>query len=163
MHFHFHDITFMFNYFKDPIYIAPLSVFIFEFEQVINDYLMFYQYNETLIEYLGDENKVKGNRALERAQEYFIEIEKLIKNIDEIDINDMQDKISMKYTLLFISSIHRGFVYDDFFNCVYMLKKYQKSLALMVSFNGKKVTENFKEWNNKDKIEFLWNSAFKLH
>ena len=159
---HQYAITFMFNYFKDPIYIAPLSIFIFEFEQIINDYLMFYQYNETLIEYIGDENKVKGNRALERAQEYFIEIEKLIKNLDEIDINDMQDKISMKYTLLFISSIHRGFIYDDFFNCVYMLKKYQKNLALMVSFNGKKVTDNFKEWNNKDKIEFLWNSAIQI-
>jgi len=159
---HQYAITFMFNYFKDPIYIAPLSIFIFEFEQVINDYLMFYQYNETLIEYIGDENKVKGNRALERAQEYFIEIEKLIENIDEIDINDMQDKISMKYTLLFISSVHRGFVYDDFFNCVYMLKKYQKNLALMVSFNGEKVTENFKEWDNENKIEFLWNSAIQM-
>lgn len=159
---HQYAITFMFNYFKDPIYIAPLSAFIFEFEQTINDYLMFYRYNETLIEYIGDEDKVKGNRALERAQKYFIEIEKLIENIDEIDINDMQDKISMKYTLLFISSIHRGFVYDDFFNCVYMLKKYQKNLALMVSFNGKKVTENFKEWDNENKIEFLWNSAIQM-
>lgn len=159
---HQYAITFMFNYFKDPIYIAPLSVFIFEFEQVINDYLMFYQYNETLIEYIGDENKIKGNRSLERAQEYFIEIEKLIENLDKIDINDMQDRISMKYTLLFISSIHRGFVYDDFFNCIYMLKKYQKNLALMVSFNANEVTKNFKEWDNEDKIEFLWNSAIQI-
>ena len=159
---HQYAITFMFNYFKDPIYIAPLSVFIFEFEQVINDYLMFYQYNETLIEYIGDENKIKGNRALERAQEYFIEIEKLIENLDEINIDDMQDRISMKYTLLFISSIHRGFVYDDFFNCIYMLKKYQKNLALMISFNVNEITKNFKEWNNKEKIDFLWNSAIQM-
>lgn len=159
---HQYAITFMFNYFKDPIYIAPLSVFIFEFEQVINDYLMFYQYNETLIEYLGDENKVKGNRALERAQEYFIEIDKLIENIDEIDLSGMQDKLYLKYTLLFISSIQRSFVYDDFFNCVYMLKKYQKNLAFMVSFNAEEVTKNFKEWNNEDKIEFLWTSAIQI-
>lgn len=159
---HHYAITFMFNYFKDPIYLAPLSAFIYKFEDIMFQEIEYYDYNETMIQRIGIESEIEGISILERAYDYYNEISYFIENIDNYDLEEIKDDLSKKYQLLFISAIQRTFFYDDFLDCAYMLKKYQKNLAFILGYDGRSYSMDYDPWSDKEKIELLWGLAINI-
>lgn len=159
---HSYAVTFMFNYFKDPVYIAPLSAFIYEFEDIMEDSNQFYHYDESMIKRIGIESKIKDNEILKKAYDYYNEINQLMDRLDELDIEEIKDVVVIKYTLLFISSIQKNNIYDNFFDCGYMIKKYQKNLAFILSFESNQISHGFDERYDEEKVELLWELAIQI-
>lgn len=161
-HVHHYAITFMFNYFKDPIYLAPLSSFIYKFEDMMFKEMEYYDHNETMIERVGAENEIKGIPILEKAYDYYNEINTFIQNIDNYDLEEIRDDLSKKFQLLFVTSIQRTFFYDDFLDCSYMLKKYQKNLAFILGYKDRSYSMGYDPWSDEEKIELLWELAINI-
>lgn len=159
---HEYSVTFMFNYFKDPVFIAPLSAFIYEFEDVMESSSSYYYHNESMIEKIGVESEIKDIEFLKKAFDYYNEINRLVNKLDDLDLEEIDDVIVSKYTLLFLSSIQRDTLYDDFFDCGYMLHKYQKNLAFILSFENEQISYGFNEWYDEEKVELLWELAIQV-
>lgn len=159
---HEYAVTFMFNYFQAPIYIAPLSAFVYEFNELLESSAYYYQADQAAVEKIGVESEIKGNKVYKKAFDYYNEIDRLIASYDDIDTEEIEDVISSKYSVLFIVSIQKDNSYDDFFDCVYMLKKYQKNLAMILSYDHENISYGFMEWCDEEKIELLWEFAIQI-
>lgn len=159
---HHYAITFMFNYFKDPIYLAPLSALIYKFEDMMFKGIEYYDHNETMIQRVCIDSEIDNIGILERALDYYNEISYFIENIDNYDLEEIKDDLSKKYQLLFVSSIQRNFFYDVFLDCSYMLKKYQKNLAFILGYDGRSYSMDYDPWSDEEKIELLWELAINI-
>lgn len=155
-------VTFILNYLKDPIYITPMSALIYEYEDVIEESGQFYRHNETMIDKVGAESEIKNIDILKKSYKYYKEIDNLIIRTDKIDMGKIEDEITTKYNILYISSIQKNYMYDYFFDCKYMLKKYQRNLAFALAFEVGQTSIDFINSSDEDKILILWELSIQV-
>ncbi|MFR1685958.1 MAG: hypothetical protein ACLSVX_02095 [Massilimicrobiota timonensis] len=158
---HEYAVTFLFNYFKEPVYVAPFSAFILEFEEMFSLNLYFYHSSSDTIEYIGTE-KETNNKHLQKANEYYKEIERILKEAHNVDLSYLENEFSIKYTTLFTTAIQKAYMYDSFLDYDYIIRKNQKSLAMFLIFTDGDIAFGFNDWDIEEKIEFLWENAISI-
>lgn len=74
----------------------------------------------------------------------------------------IEDEITTKYNILYISSIQKNYMHDYFFDCKYMLKKYQRNLAFALAFEVGQTSIDFINSSDEDKILILWELSIQV-
>ena len=157
-----YSVTFMFNYFKDPVYIAPLSALIYEFEDVMESISSYYYQNESMIEKIGVESEIKDINLLRKAFDYYNEINRLADKLDDWDLEEIDDVIVSKYTLLFLSSIQRDTLYDDFLTAVICYINIRRILHLFFPLKTNRFSMDLMNGMMREKLNCCGNLQFKF-
>ncbi len=132
-------LTFMFNYYKGPIYLTSLSVFIRQFEDELELNRKYYLYNDTLVENIGS----KRYKGKDEANKYYVKINEIINQLSKIQCDEIKEENCSKISLPFYNSSSTCFLFDDFALCKDMLKKHVKHLAYYLAIHFKNHPEKF--------------------
>lgn len=158
---HEYAVTFLFNYFKEPLYIAPFSAFILEFEDIFSLNMYFYNASSQTIESIGT-GVESDNKHYQKANNYYKEIDRILKEARNVDLSYLEDDFSIKYTSLFTVAVQKAYMYDSFLDYDYMIHKNQKRLAMLLTFTDDEIAFGFNDWDIEEKIEFLWENAISI-
>lgn len=158
---HEYAVTFLFNYFKDPVCIAPFSAFILEFEDIFSLNLPFYNTSSQILEIVGTEQET-NNVQFHKANRYYKEIESILEDGNKLDLYYLEDEFSYKYTALFTTAVQKGYMYDCFLDYDYIIRKNHKSLAVFLAFIDGVTSFDFHSMNTEEKIKFLWENAISI-
>ena len=155
---HEYAVTFLFNYFKEPVYVAPFSAFIRDFEDVLSLNMNFYNTSPEIVENIGT-NIENDNASFQRANEYYQLIDSILKEAKETDLSDLENEYSQKYTILHITAIQKAYTFDSFLDYEYMIKKNQKALAMYLLFVDNEIAYGFDKWDIEEQIDLLWEAS----
>ena len=155
---HEYAVTFLFNYFKEPVYVAPFSAFIKDFEDVLSMNINFYNTSPEIVENIGT-NIENDNASFQRANQYYQLIDSILKEAKETDLSDLENEYSQKYTTLHITAIQKAYTFDSFLDYEYMIKKNQKALAMYLLFVDDDFAYGFDEWDIEEQIDLLWEAS----
>lgn len=158
---HEYAVTFLFNYFKEPVCIAPFSAFILEFEDIFSLNLPFYNTSSQILEIVGTEQET-NNVQFHKANRYYKEIESVLEDGNKLDLFYLEDEFSYKYTSLFTTAVQKGYMYDCFLDYDYIIRKNRKSLAVFLAFIDGVTSFDFHSMNIEEKIKFLWENAISI-
>lgn len=158
---HEYAVAFLFNYFKDPVYIAPFSAFILEFEDVFLLNYNFYNTSSATIDSIGTDIEL-DNKLFQKANHYYQDIDKILEEAQNVDLSYLEDEFSVKYTTLFLVAVQKAYMYDCFMDYEYMIRQNQKRLAMFLTFTDENVAFGFNDWDIEDKIEFLWENSLSI-
>ena len=155
-------VTFMFNYFKDPVYMAPLSVFLFDFRDNMKLYSDYYFSSAIDFDtYYDDINLDDNDKILfDKIDNDMVNV---LNQLQDVDISKIEHEIFIKYSNVLYVTEFNLFPCDDIFDCEYLLSKHKKRLILFIYYYMKmEDKKNYLSWSIEQKVELLWDTAINI-
>lgn len=158
------SITFIFNYLKEPYYLAPCSAFTYRYRDFLELHTDYYFFKPSKLVDAALENDVEKRSEKERQiLEIYDDICMCNNKLLTIDISDIEDEIYALVMFGFHANLDNPFQIKHIMNFNELLVTYAKKLAVfIVTLMNKDKYKNYLEWDIQDKIKFLWIHAINF-